>query len=245
MKILLRIIVFGAAIYTAYSLCNSCSAITGLACVDNDKFSICANGIPSTLITQCPVGTVCTASAQICSPPSATVPGSCSRCGTCNANKAFACTGYNTFALCYGTTIPSSMNFTCSGTLVCNVDDPEICIDPAIAGIGGTCPSTTTTTPTTTVSPTITPQTTTPTPSSTINPQNTTTVSPTADPQLYCATLGSSGRFDIPTDTFCKHYVYCTLYNGTWIGNVYECPGSTFFNATSKLCGVETPLRCV
>ncbi|XP_055914265.1 probable endochitinase [Eupeodes corollae] len=228
MKTIVKILVFCAAICVANSLCNTCSALTNLACVANDKVSVCVNGLPTTSVIPCPTGTVCTPTVAICS-AAGTVPASCSRCGTCDANKAFACTGYNTFALCYGTTTPSAINFSCSGTLVCNIDDPRICVDPTTTGLGGTCPSAsaTTTTPTTTAAPT------------------TTTVSPGVNPQAYCAGVGLVGRYEIATDPNCKRYVYCSLLNNsTWVGNIYECPGSTYFNSASRLCGVTVPARC-
>ncbi|XP_055840499.1 uncharacterized protein LOC129908178, partial [Episyrphus balteatus] len=219
------VLIFSAVIYTSYTLCNSCSGITGIACVASDQYSVCVDGLPTTTISFCPNGTVCTASTPICGPAETSVA-SCGMCGVCNANGAIACTSYNTFALCYGTTVPDSVNFTCTGTTACVYDDPEICVDPAISGIGGTCPITT------------------PTPTPTTSTNTTTIPSSTINPLIFCSNVTSSGRFEDTTDPTCKQYVLCTLYNSTWIGNIYECPGSTLFNSTSRLCGVEVPLRC-
>ncbi|XP_055914451.1 location of vulva defective 1-like [Eupeodes corollae] len=239
MKFVTILFIFSASFYTVYTLCNTCSAITNTACVANDQFSICVDGLPTSSVTQCPNGTVCTASASICS-PAETTQASCGMCGVCNGNSSFACMSYNSFALCYGSSVPDTVNINlCANSTVCVYDDPHICVDPTMTGIGGTCPAATanTTTTTTTTMPTTT--------STTVNPAESTTISPTIDPLIFCANVTNVGRFEITTDINCKQYIFCDLVNSTtWVGNVYECPGSTLFNSTTGFCGVEVPLRC-
>ncbi|KAH8378979.1 hypothetical protein KR009_002400 [Drosophila setifemur] len=62
----------------------------------------------------------------------------------------------------------------------------------------------------------------------------------------YCQTIQTKGKFPYggDTSTTCKQYVYCYIYAGVYYGNVYSCPGSTYFDSTSQLCTTQTQARC-
>lgn len=40
-------------------------------------------------------------------------------------------------------------------------------------------------------------------------------------------------------------YIYCFLTTqGIWSGQIYTCPGSTYFNPVTLYCGVNRPTGC-
>lgn len=81
-------------------------------------------GLPDTNspLFNCATGTICNSDTPLYCASNA-VP-SCQACGTCTADGRFACTGLNTFALCYGGTMPSSDTYTCPINTVCDVNAP-------------------------------------------------------------------------------------------------------------------------
>lgn len=53
----------------------------------------------------------------------------CNSCGKCDANKIFACTGTQTFALCLGKENYSEITGHCTEDYTCNINDAKICGD--------------------------------------------------------------------------------------------------------------------
>ncbi|XP_037939853.1 uncharacterized protein LOC119672786 [Teleopsis dalmanni] len=215
--------------------CNACAADTGVACVSEISFKICVGGYPNGDALTCPTGYVCsTANSSICLPKVQNITPTCSDCNKCDATSTFACTGLTTFALCLGTGTISDIVGNCAPSHICSIDYPQICGN-ATTGISATCPSVIDgTTPGTTSS--------TPTTGSTAS-----TVTPFYNATYFCSNLQQKGRFPVGTDlsTTCRQYVYCFLNGGAWHGQIYNCPGSTYFNSTSQNCGVAIPPRCL
>ncbi|XP_067646515.1 uncharacterized protein [Eurosta solidaginis] len=222
--------------------CNVCSE-SSLACVSLTQFSVCVNDLPTETVTSCPTGYICsTTSTSICELSAGdNVIGDCSDCNTCDATRTFACTGLRTYALCLGTTTVSDLGGTCAPYHVCNIDYKYICGNSTM-GIQATCPSTgeTETTTTTETSTTDTTQTvaTTTTQSQIVSVTN---------PLSYCQTLQQNGRFPAGNEltTTCKQYVYCFVNRSVWYGALYFCPGSTYFNSSSRYCTPNIPARCL
>ncbi|XP_055913197.1 probable endochitinase [Eupeodes corollae] len=231
---LVPVLVFAVIIYQANGLCNTCSAITGLACVSNTEFKVCNQGVPQGSAITCPGGLSCSPDQTICTAdPNA--PKSCQKCGSCNDGKLFACTKYNAFSLCLGADSPEgTKEYVCPDNLVCSVDAKNICINPSTSGLGGTCPYDTgaeaedeeTTT----------------------EELITTTPSARDHPHEFCATIGFSGSYEVTSDTTCKQYIRCSRTQAAtgqvWNGSIYQCPLATFFNATTQQCGDQKPARC-
>ncbi|CAD7006570.1 unnamed protein product [Ceratitis capitata] len=115
---------------TSTARCNECFT-NGVACLDEQNFSVCISGTPINIRTSCPTGAVCTAEEDICV---ATAQGGTpvcfvNRCGQClSAEKNFACLDENIYALCYDGETPdtSSMNYCPLGN-VCDLTNTNIC----------------------------------------------------------------------------------------------------------------------
>ncbi|KAH8319383.1 hypothetical protein KR067_006073, partial [Drosophila pandora] len=200
------VVVLGMFILDTEADCNVCSSVTNVACVSDTDFQICSTAeLPTGSVYSCPTGYYCTANAGICDTNSAFK--SCVGCGTCNAGSTFACLSATTFALCLGTTTPSTIGGSCGTAYVCDMNNPNICGTPA-SGSQATCPSGS-------VTPGVDP----------------TTMTPTE----YCEIVQKRGRYPYGADlnTTCRQYIYCHLTNSTWIGGLYDCPGLTYFNSTS------------
>ncbi|KAI8040924.1 hypothetical protein M5D96_006867 [Drosophila gunungcola] len=62
----------------------------------------------------------------------------------------------------------------------------------------------------------------------------------------YCRSMKKAGRFPYGrvTSTTCRQYVNCYTAAGIYYGNVYTCPGHTYFDSTSSLCTTQTQARC-
>ncbi|XP_060657008.1 mucin-5AC [Drosophila nasuta] len=82
------------------------------------------------------------------------------------------------------------------------------------------------------------------TPSSTTT---TTTATPTvSNPSAYCAMMQTQDYFPVGTNpsSTCRQYIYCFLLNGSWLGHRYTCPGSLYWNSSSKTCVSTLPSTC-
>ncbi|XP_017109879.2 uncharacterized protein [Drosophila bipectinata] len=215
---MLRLLIFLAfAILGCQAACNVCSATTGHSCISATEFQFCSSSSVAIGTTYtCPTGYYCTDSAILCSSDSSLV--SCSGCNKCSTDNRFACTSRNTFALCLGSATPStSLGGTCGPNYVCNVNEANICVNP-------------TQYPTTCWS------------SGTGNCGSTTIT----DANEYCRGVGTIGRYPYGgvTSTTCKQYVYCYVVSGVFYGNVYSCPGATYFDSTTQQCTTATQARC-
>ncbi|XP_064541331.1 uncharacterized protein LOC135430556 [Drosophila montana] len=199
--------------------CNICSASSNAACVSETQFMFCEDNLPIQPINSCPSGTYCTAQAAICQADSNMR--SCNSCSMCNSGMTHACLGVRTFALCLGTLTPSSITGSCAPNYVCNLENPNIC-SSATSGSQATCPL--------------------------VDDELSTTMSPGSfvDPTTYCSYIQQAGRFPYGNtlETTCKEYINCYLSSSSWYGALYYCPGSTYFQPTSKMCNTTIPPTC-
>ncbi|XP_016991368.1 uncharacterized protein LOC108053278 [Drosophila rhopaloa] len=217
---MLRLLIFlgvGIRILGCQAACNTCDMTTGVSCVSETEFQFCSTlGVAIGGLYSCPTDYYCTASSPICS----SVAGSetCTGCNRCSSDNRFACTGRHTFSLCLGLSTPSaSINGSCGSNLVCNVENPNICGSPTLFAV--TCTGD--------------------------NPQNCDSTA-ISDANEYCRSIKTNGRFPYGrvTSTTCKQYVNCFTSAGIFYGNVYTCPGNTYFDSTSRLCTTQTQARC-
>ncbi|ALC44875.1 CG13308, partial [Drosophila busckii] len=207
------------------SQCNACNINNNIACVSNTEFRFCgANNLPGTGPTfTCPTGSLCTGNTAVCE-AGASVVGACAACQQCNSQKFVACLGVRTYALCLGASTPDlTITGSCAPNYVCNRDNPNIC-GLASQGSQATCgladdelySSTTESTP-----------------------EN-------FNATLYCQRMQRAGRFPRGTNinTTCRQFVLCFYRSNELRGSVYDCPGQTYFNATSALCVTGIPATC-
>ncbi|KAH8364250.1 hypothetical protein KR084_004870 [Drosophila pseudotakahashii] len=215
---MLRLLIFlGVCILGCRAACNTCNT-NGVSCISRTEFQFCSSAdLPIGDVYTCPTGYYCTASVPICSStePSPLV---CPGCNTCSTDKRFACTSRNTFALCLGNPTPStSIGGSCGEDLICTLDSANICESPA--GYKVTCSG------------------------SDSGTCGSTTIRNATE---YCQTMKQTGRFPYGgvTSTTCHQYVNCYTASGIFQGNVYTCPGLTFFDSTTRLCTTQTQARC-
>uniref|UniRef100_A0A1L8EIU7 Putative secreted protein n=1 Tax=Haematobia irritans TaxID=7368 RepID=A0A1L8EIU7_HAEIR len=245
-QIFLIIFLLAHNIRYLWANCNVCLTATQMACVSETEFQFCVNNLPMGPVSRCPDGFICTTTTTaICQPNGMGFEPTCGECNKCNSALTFACTGTNTYALCLGTNVPSPIaTGTCGAGLVCNLNSPQICGDPT-NGNPATCPAVNDNSTTPTPTPNPTPR---PTPIPTTGP---TTVHPTINPpsfaQSFCQNVKINARMSLPANMNkgCKHYIYCFLTtNATWSGQIYTCPGSTYFDDQTKYCVVKKPVGC-
>ncbi|XP_016933435.2 uncharacterized protein [Drosophila suzukii] len=216
---MLRLLIFlGVSIVGCRAACNTCNS-NSVSCISDTEFQFCSTSTPPAPIGNlytCPTGYYCTAGTPVCS--SLESSRACPGCNVCSADNRFACTSRNTFALCLGGTTPStSIGGSCGTDLVCSLSNPNICGSPAMNIV--TCSG------------------------SGSGTCGSTTISNATE---FCESIKQIGRFPYGrvTSTTCRQYVNCYISAGVYYGNVYTCPGKTYFDSTSKLCTTETQARC-
>ncbi|XP_017133574.1 uncharacterized protein LOC108150118 [Drosophila elegans] len=216
---MLRLLIFLGVcirILGCQATCNKCSE-TLVSCVSQTEFQLCSSdGVAIGDLYTCPSGYHCIAGTPFCS--SSSVEPACPGCNKCSSDKRFACTSRNTFALCLGETTPSaSIGGSCGSELVCNVENPNICGSPTMFSV--TCSG---------------------------SGSGTCGSTAITDATDYCRTMKKTGRFPYGgvTSTTCRQYVNCYTAAGIFYGNVYTCPGHTYFDSTSNLCTTQTQARC-
>ncbi|EDV50622.1 G surface protein, allelic form 156 [Drosophila erecta] len=211
---LLIVLVF--CILGCQAACNTCNT-NGVSCISETEFQFCSSASePIGSLYTCPTGYYCTESTPICS--SVASSAGCAGCNKCSTDNRFACTGRNSFALCLGSSTPStSIGGSCGTDYVCNVENSNICGSPttyAVSCSGSSAPNCDSTTIT--------------------------------DATEYCRSIQTAGKYPYGgvTSTTCRQYVNCFTAAGIFYGNVYTCPGHTYFDSTSKLCTTQTQARC-
>ncbi|XP_016999963.2 uncharacterized protein [Drosophila takahashii] len=215
---MLRLLIFvGVCILGCRAQCNTCHD-NGVSCISRTEFQFCTlastEGVPVGGSYTCPTGYYCTKDLPICSTVETSVE--CPGCNTCSTDKRFACTGRNTFALCLGQPTPSTSIGGSCGDLICSLNNENICGDPTENTV--TCSGS--------------------------GPDcGSTTISNATE---YCQTIKQTGRFPYGgvTSTTCHQYVNCFTVAGIFQGNVYTCPGLTYFDSTSHQCTTQTQARC-
>ncbi|XP_017052818.1 uncharacterized protein LOC108095981 [Drosophila ficusphila] len=210
------LILLGFCILGCQAACNTCSSTSQVACVSETEFQFCSSALVAIgdLYT-CPTGYYCTSGSTVCSADETAI--ACSDCNKCSADNRFACTGRNTFALCLGSTTPNTVMGGNCGDYVCNLNNENICGSPTAYPVS--CVG-----------------------SGSGDCASTTITNATE----YCQSLKETGRFPYGgvTATTCRQYVNCYVSAGIFYGNVYTCPGQTYFDSTSRLCTTQTQARC-
>ncbi|ALC44876.1 CG13309, partial [Drosophila busckii] len=221
--------------------CNTCNP-NGVACVSNTEFKICSSNLPVGDTYPCPNFYKCTGGNVVCEAASI---GACSDCELCNANKTIACLSATVFAVCISDVPDNTITGDCAPNYVCNRDNPKIC-GKASEGFPATCATATTTATTTTTSTT-----------------RTTTAAPNPadggcgliqkegafprgnDPKTTCRQLTNITLYSIlkTNDYFCR-YIVCSQRNNVWYGDIFYCPGNTYFDSTSSRCVQDVPATC-
>uniref|UniRef100_A0A1A9UP64 Chitin-binding type-2 domain-containing protein n=1 Tax=Glossina austeni TaxID=7395 RepID=A0A1A9UP64_GLOAU len=201
-------------ILLASSECNECSSVNNLACVSQTQFQVCVNGLPQGTVTSCPTGFACSTNTAIICQPNQM--GFSASCSNCNQ-------------------CDDSKTFACTG-----VRTYALCLGNTFpSDITGSCaPFHVTASPTPPTLPALPPP-----------PPTPTTIPPgviTNYVQFFCQSVRSNTRFPLPRelDATCRRYIYCFLNNGVWSGQVYTCPGNTFFNQPMQLCSSQRPINC-
>ncbi|KAH8286224.1 hypothetical protein KR054_004841, partial [Drosophila jambulina] len=224
--------------------CGTCNADNTFACTSATTFALClGTTTPSQIVGNCGTNYVCDwNNANICGTTAmgyqATCPGSndgvpgvdpttmtpSEYCAIVQQSGRFpygidlTTTCRHTFALCLGTTTPStSIGGTCGSSYVCNLENANICGSPTTYSV--TCLGSDTTT------------------------CGDTTITNATE---YCQSVKAEGRFPYGRNatSTCKQYVNCYAYAGIFYGNIYSCPESTYFDSTSQLCTSATQARC-
>ncbi|XP_016991370.1 mucin-5AC [Drosophila rhopaloa] len=235
--------------------CNKCDASQTFACTGSQSFALClGTDTVQDSVGTCASGYVCNINdTQICGLPANGVMPTCSYTddtttsttssttsttttpGTPSTSSASAycaavqsqgkyAVGYNAYTTCrqyiYCTLVSGSWigeTYTCPGTLF---------FDSASGMCESDMPSTCSTTATT--------------------PSTTTAAPTTSNPGAYCRAMQSAGYYPVGTDasTTCRRYIDCFLLNGSWNGNMYQCPGSMYYNSASKMCDTTLPATC-
>ncbi|XP_062135140.1 uncharacterized protein LOC133844881 [Drosophila sulfurigaster albostrigata] len=216
---LLLLLVLGIVVLRCQADCNTCASPSNIACVSDTQFQFCSDNVLIEPVNNCPDGTYCTAESAICQSDIALK--ACTGCAQCNDQLSFACLGVRTFALCLGTNTPSNITGSCTANYVCNRDNPNICSSAAL-GSTATCPL--------------------------ADDDLQTTVYPNVvvTPNEYCRNVQRAGRFPYGNtlDTTCHQYILCFQSNSVWYGGLYNCPGSTYFQATIQSCNTTVPSYC-
>lgn len=215
--------------------CNVCNTANNMACYSVNQTQACdSSNSPTYVPYDCPAGYVCVSGTAgvLCVPESSTTVASCEQCNKCDANMTFACTGTSSYALCEGTTTPQadSSGSSCPSGYVCNLNSPYICL-PSSSAVPSCSYADDTTTSSTASSTT----------------SSTTAATPsTSNAATYCAAVQSQGKFAVGdyTATTCRQYIYCFLLNGNWLGQKYTCPGSTYFDRSTRTCVTYVPSAC-
>ncbi|EDW17886.1 mucin-5AC [Drosophila mojavensis] len=75
----------------------------------------------------------------------------------------------------------------------------------------------------------------------------TTTVAPTtSNPDAYCAKMQVQDTFPVGTiaSSTCRQYVSCFRLGNNWLGQLYTCPGNTYYSSATKKCVTALPATC-
>ncbi|XP_022212869.1 uncharacterized protein LOC111067852 [Drosophila obscura] len=211
------LILLGIGVLGCWAECNVCTGTANVACVSATEYQICSVAhVPLGPVTSCPTNYFCSASDAVCSPDESL--GACVNCNKCSSDKRFACISSSQFALCLGQETPSaSIVGSCGTSLVCSLENADIC------GSSATYPA-----------------------SCATNSSGGGTGTSITDPTQYCRSLQQRGRYPYGIDatTTCRQYVSCYTYAGVWYGAIYTCAGSTYFDSTTQTCTTQTQARC-
>ncbi|XP_017139092.1 spore coat protein SP96 [Drosophila miranda] len=232
--------------------CNMCDTTNTFACTGTSSFALCLGtdtlqdsvgtcadgyvcnindtqicGLPADgIMPTCSYADDSTNSSTTSAPPTTTAPSTSNPttyCAAVQSEGRFA-VGTDADTTCHQYILCSLVSgswegqtYTCPGSLYFS-NATSLCV----AAMPSTCSTSVSSTTSTTVAPT------------------------TSNPAAYCAAMMSQGYYPVGTDssTTCHQYIYCFLLSGTWSGEMYTCPGSLYYNSSSKICASALPSTC-
>ncbi|XP_017840368.2 uncharacterized protein LOC108598263 [Drosophila busckii] len=234
--------------------CNKCDASRTFACTDTTSFSLClGTDMPQNSRGTCAEGYVCNNnnSTQICRLATAVAPTCSYADDTTTTTTTSTTTAAPTTPSPQGDPTAYCAAVQQQGRFAVGPDAASTCrqyihcrlLNDQWLGQRYTCPGSTFFDARANLCVTSMPETCSYHPSTTTS----TTPAPTVDnPAAWCAAMQSQDTYPVGTNpsTTCRQYVYCFLLDGEWLGQMYTCPGSTYYNSAMKRCVPALPATC-
>ncbi|XP_016992391.2 uncharacterized protein [Drosophila takahashii] len=229
--------------------CQECLTDNDVYCVNQTSYRNCLKSGPFGSVLNCPEGTVCTNSDEVCVPSSevtGTIEDVCGTsggngCATCSSEN-YACVSQNQFARCSKQVLVDSNIYNCNADEICNSEAlrnyNNICVPSCAADfldLKATCSNSEYTTTTTAAPPTVTP--------STEDKEN---ACSKAGEKLGLASNAITYFFTIyEADTTCHTYLYCQTSDSKWETVYFFCPQTKpYYDSTKKVCVETKPTGC-
>ncbi|XP_020817060.1 uncharacterized protein LOC110190770 [Drosophila serrata] len=232
-------------------ICKECQTSNDVYCHNQTSYQNCMKNAAFGDIVNCPTGTVCSNSVDVCVDKSLVdgstvvdVCGTSASCQACLSNNKYACVSQTQFARCSSSgVILSSSVFSC--------DEGEICILAGLANFNNICvPSCaadfvglTSTCSNSEYEPSSTTSTSSPatTPSTSVQADGCTAAA-NADSSLSSATYFFTSY---TADATCRSYLYCQRATTGWTTVFLSCSGTKpYFDPTTSNCVATKPNGC-
>ncbi|XP_020817013.1 uncharacterized protein LOC110190732 [Drosophila serrata] len=230
--------------------CQECQADNAVYCHNQTSYQNCMKNAAFGDIVNCPTGTVCSNSGDVCVASSqvdgtsvldvcGTSGGNGAQCQVCATDAKFSCVSSTQFARCSssGDLITSTV-YSCDADEVCIIDSLSLfgtlCVPTCAAdyvGMEATCTNSVYQPITTTAAPTT-------TPSADQRQQACRDAEPSSSPNYFY-----TRNYD---DSTCNSYLYCQK-SGTdnWVSIYMSCAASRpFFDVSIGSCVVSRPVSC-
>ncbi|XP_017127478.1 serine-rich adhesin for platelets [Drosophila elegans] len=244
---IVAIMALGASSVTAQS-CQTCQSDNDVYCHNQTSYQNCMKSAPIGKVIECPSGTVCSNSEDVCVASSALTSTILDVCGSSGANGAqceecsngakYACVSRTSYARCSSSgALLTSNVYDCDSDEICVIQAlatyDTICVPSCAAefvGVTETCSNTVYQPITTTAAPPTTPS--------------------AAQKQQACSDGGTSNTasyFYVPytDDSTCNSYLYCQKSGTDWVAIYMSCaPTKPFFDSTTSRCVDTRPASC-
>ncbi|XP_016983945.2 uncharacterized protein LOC108048007 isoform X2 [Drosophila rhopaloa] len=244
---IVAIVALGVSFASAQS-CQTCLSDNDVYCHNQTSYQNCMKNAPVGSVVQCPNGTVCSNSDEVCVSSSQLTSTILDVCGTsgsngamcevCSTNAKYACVSNSSYARC-----SSSGDLLTSNVYSCGTD--EICVIQALSiydtlcvpacaaefvDISATCSNSVYEPITTTAAPATT---------------------PSAEEKQQACSVGeassSASYFFVRNtdDSTCNSYLYCQKSGTDWVALFMTCGSSKpFFDTTTSKCVETKPASC-
>ncbi|KAH8235264.1 hypothetical protein KR032_011938 [Drosophila birchii] len=244
--ILASLLAFGGA-----QTCQECQTANDVYCHNQTSYQNCMKNAAFGDIVNCPTGTVCTNSADVCVESTQVdgstvldVCGTSASCQACLSNNKYTCVSQTQFARCSSSGVVSTTNvFSCGEGEICILAGltyfNDICVPTCAAdfvGMTATCsnseyqPSSTTTT----ASPATTP--------SSSDQATGCTEAANADASLSAVSYFFTAY---TADATCRSYLYCQRTTTGWSTVFLSCSATKpYFDPTTSNCAATKPTGC-
>ncbi|KAH8331826.1 hypothetical protein KR074_004983, partial [Drosophila pseudoananassae] len=240
----LALLACGLALVEAQE-CLVCQTDNDVYCYNQTSYQFCSGTNLFGTIQNCPTGTVCSNSDDVCVASSAisdTVLDVCGSsggngadCGDCSAGSKYVCVSQTQFARCVSSAV--SAVFECATDEICSYSQYQngydICVPSCAADylkLNATCSNSEYTTTTTTAAPAT-------TPSATELATACTNAVPSSNPGYFY-----TRNYD---DVNCHTYIYCQS-SGTdsWVTVFLTCKSNLYYDSTTNKCVETWPASC-